>query len=140
MCKLYSAVLNGGYCVEPKLVLGEIMNSDMKSITSTQPKKVFSKKYCEALYRMLCFVVTDGTGKTAMSEKCVVAGKTATAQTGLYLNNKEKLISYFIGLFSIKGENYTVLVMRENGISGANDCAPVFKEICEGIVELKKFG
>ena len=137
LCKLYSSILNGGYCVEPQLLLGEMMHGDIKSLFTVKKQRVFSEKHADTLYRMLCSAVSEGTGKAASTDKCVVAGKTATAQTGFFTDNKEKLISYFIGLFSIKGEQYTVLVMCENGTSGSKDCAPVFKEICEGICEIK---
>ncbi|MBR2589870.1 MAG: penicillin-binding protein 2 [Clostridia bacterium] len=137
LCKLYSAILNGGYSVEPQLLLGKMMSGDIKNLFSVQEKRVFSKQHADALYRMLCCAVSSGTGIAASTDKCAVAGKTATAQTGFYTGKKEKLISYFIGLFSIKGEQFTVLVMCENGTSGSKDCAPVFKEICEGIYDLK---
>ena len=38
----------------------------------------------------------------------------------------------------IKGDNYTVLVMKENGTSGSHDCGPVFKQICDVLNTLEQ--
>ena len=91
----------------------------------------------QALRRMLQYAVEKGTGRGAYLENLIIGGKTATAQTGLFTGNQEKLISYFIGMYTTKGEKYTVLVMRENGTSGSADCVPIFKEICNEICALK---
>ena len=62
------------------------------------------------------------------------AGKTATAQTGKYdENGKERLCTWFAGYFPFDKPLYTVVIFNENGISAAEDCAPVFKRIAEDI-------
>jgi len=137
LCRIYAAIHNGGYLPSPRLVLGKVMNAQ-KQYSKEQAKKVLRKEDTSMLMEFLSFGVRCGTGQSAAVENCAVAGKTATAQTGKFIGSKEKLISYFIGLFSIKSDKYTVLVMRENGISGSVDCAPVFKEICQKLLEEKE--
>ena len=43
----------------------------------------------------------------------------------------------FCGYFTFKDTTYTIVIFKEDGISGAVDCAPVFKEIAEKTVETK---
>lgn len=140
LCSLYSAIFNGGYYCIPQLVESTVIEGKKTKINNHTKMQVIDKSVAYTLLKMLRFAVTDGTGKSAASGKFAVAGKTATAQTGFYDKNQEKLISYFIGLFSIKGEKYTVLVMKEGGTSGSADCAPIFKEICESIYDIKMKG
>ncbi|MBQ3431337.1 MAG: penicillin-binding protein 2 [Clostridia bacterium] len=137
LCKVYAAIGNGGYAVTPQLVASKVNAGESVPVGNSVKTRVFSASQAHTLYRMLQYAVKNGTGTAAASEKCIVAGKTATAQTGIYKHGKEKLISYFIGLFSIKSDIYTVLVMCENGSSGSKDCAPVFKEICESICKMQ---
>ena len=84
----------------------------------------------------LSYTVTDGTGKSAQPYNVTAAGKTATAQTGIYFENSaEKLNSWFIGVIPASNPKYVISVMKENGKSGSLDCAPVFKKISEEIVK-----
>ena len=57
------------------------------------------------------------------------AGKTATAQTGQYYNGVEKLNTWFVGLYPYDNPQYAVVVMTEQGNSGAEDCCPIFSTI-----------
>lgn len=136
LCNLYCTIYNGGYYMQPKLVKGKVLNGVCQ--TQEQNKTaVFGSSHAQTLTRMLQYAVEKGTGRGAYLENLIVGGKTATAQTGLFTGNQEKLISYFIGMYTTKGEKYTVLVMRENGTSGSADCVPIFKEICHEICALK---
>lgn len=136
---LYSAIFNGGYYVTPQLVKGTAVNGHLQEKSEpTQKKRVIQSKYAYAVLKMLRYTVIHGTGQQANNEKYAVAGKTATAQTGYFEGNNEKLTSYFIGLTAIKGDMYTIVVMCEGGTSGSLDCVPVFKEICDKIYALKE--
>ncbi len=86
----------------------------------------------------LKFTVENGTGKNAKSDFFETGGKTATAQTGKMIGKREVLISYFVGYISIKGDKFTILVMKEDGSSGSGDCAPIFKKISEEIYRIKQ--
>ncbi|MBR0415273.1 MAG: penicillin-binding protein 2 [Clostridia bacterium] len=138
LCRIYAAIHNGGSLVTPQLVFGEVKNGNISAQSSSQSKPIIRKQYADSVMEFLTCAVSHGTGRSAAVKNCAVAGKTATAQTGKYTGSKEKLISYFIGLISVKGDKYTILVMRENGTSGSADCAPIFKEICEKIQAQKK--
>ena len=69
---------------------------------------------------------------------CVAGGKTSTAQTG-WLDEKgeEILHSWFAGFAETGDGVYTIVVFKENGVSGSQDCGPVFKEISQRLAEIK---
>ena len=135
MACVYSTVANGGYLTEPSVIKAKMLNGKSEEISKPEKtKRVISKASAKKINSFLEETVINGTGKNARVKNCVTAGKTATAQTGKYVNNKEILISYFIGYITTKENNkYTILVMKENGTSGSADCAPIFKEIGEYI-------
>jgi penicillin-binding protein 2 len=138
-CKIYSVVANGGYLVTPYLVSGKVKNGKLTdSVKKSKVKRIISYQTAKTIKSFLEYTVTDGTGKTAKMNCTRAAGKTATAQTGKYYNGREILISYFVGFFPYKGDIYTIIVMKENGLSGSGDCAPIFKNIAEFICENTK--
>ena len=90
------------------------------------------------LKEYLLNVVKEGTGKPAFSSLFDSCGKTATAQSGQYNNGEEIKHSWYVGFFPYEKPEYVICVMKENGISGSNDCAPVFKEVAEEIYILER--
>ena len=61
----------------------------------------------------------------------MTAGKTATAQSGQYVNGKEILHTYFAGVYPYDDPEYVIVVMNEDGKSGSGDCGPVFRNLVE---------
>lgn len=118
-----SCIANGGNYSSPTL--------DIKEITENN---IISESTAETLREYMKYVVSDGTGKNAeYNEK--TAGKTATAQSGIYYNGMEVLNTWFAGFYPYHNPKYTIVVMRENGESGAEDCCPVFRDIVEKLDE-----
>ena len=69
----------------------------------------------------------------------ISGGKTSTAQTGWYdEKNREILHCWFAGFVDINDKTYVIVIFKENGISGANDCAPVFREIANRLIIYNK--
>ena len=58
---------------------------------------------------------------------------TATAQSGRYVQGREVLNTYFAGVYPFDHPRYAIVVMRENGTSGAADCCPVFRRIVSNL-------
>lgn len=118
-----SCIANGGNYSAPTLDIKEIAENN-----------IISESTAETLREYMKYVVSDGTGKNAeYNEK--TAGKTATAQSGIYNNGKEILNTWFAGFYPYNNPKYTIVVMRENGESGAEDCCPVFRDIVEKLDE-----
>lgn len=137
IAKLYHTIATGNY-IEPRLVLGFTNYQGlMTKEGSADPIKILSDETVIKLRQMLSGVTKKGNGKNANSSLVSLAGKTGTAQSGIYVGGKEVLRTWFAGFFPSENPNYIVVVMDENGSGGNTDCAPVFKEICEKIVLAK---
>ena len=121
-----------GNVVTPKVVMG--FTNYMGLMTKTQESsqtKVLSDKTVIKLRQMLMAVSSNSA---AASSYMKTAGKTGTAQSGTYKNDKEILRTWFAGFFPAENPSYVVVALNENGIGGNVDCAPVFKTIAERIV------
>lgn len=104
-------------------------------ITEVSENKIISENTSEKLKEYMRFVVSDGTGAAADYDG-KSAGKTATAQSGIYKNGIEVLNTWFAGFYPYKNPKYTIVVMREDGVSGAGDCCPIFYSIVEKLSKI----
>lgn len=132
----FTAIGNKGQYTEPYVVenLTDAKGRELYRFTPKAPIRAFSEETAQNLTKMLKSVVKDGTAKNAQSELFESAGKTATAQTGTFNPDKsEKLCTWFGGFFPADDPKYTVVILKEEGTTGGEDCAPVFKEIAEKI-------
>ncbi len=119
-----SCIANGGF-----------YNSPVLDIKESNNKRVIKDSTAKKLRDYMKYVVTNGTGASA-DYKNSVAGKTATAQSGIYENEREILNTWFTGFYPYKNPKYAIVIMREDGQSGAGDCCPVFRSIVEKIDKL----
>ena len=133
---LYAAVANGGEFCLPYVVEGECDENGRFKSTHAQsaPHRAFSKETADFLAACLEIAVREGTGINAQVENFSVAGKTATAQTGEYVNGKERLVTWFAGFFPYENPQYVLVVMCEDGQSGSVDCAPAFSKIASALL------
>lgn len=60
------------------------------------------------------------------------AGKTATAQTGWYDGEREILHTWFAGYFPAEEPEYAIVVLKEDGSSGATDGRAGIQRDCAG--------
>lgn len=114
-----SCIANGGNYHYPTLELLDV-----------EKNAVISEKTAKTLREYMHYVVTDGTGSMANYDN-KTSGKTATAQSGIYDNKREILNTWFAGFYPAENPKYTIVVLREDGESGAGDCCPVFRTIVE---------
>jgi peptidoglycan glycosyltransferase len=49
------------------------------------------------------------------------------------VQGREVLNTYFAGVYPFDHPRYAIVVMRENGTSGAADCCPVFRRIVSSL-------
>lgn len=96
--------------------------------------KLLSDNTVLKMREMLKYVVYEGKAQNAKSELLSLAGKTGTAQSGIFKNGKEICRTWFAGFFPADNPHYIVVVMNEDGEGGNSDCAGVFKTICENMV------
>lgn len=139
---LVSAVANGGGAVEPRLVMGS--TSDGGRIDNQtavySAKSVFLPSAAKSVKEMMISVVNDGSGKNAMPKHGGAGGKTASAQSGQYVDGKETVHAWFSGFYPAEKPKYTIVVLAEGGESGSDAACPVFAEIADGLWELEQRG
>lgn len=135
IASLFATIGNNGIYNEPTLLKGA---TDKTGAYSPELKyegiKILKESTCSTIKASLTKTVTEGTGKSAFSSLFNSCSKTATAQSGQYdKNGNEIKYCWFAGIFPYENPKYVICVLRENGVSGGGDCAPVFKEIAENI-------
>ena len=136
MAVAYACFANGGYYREPTLMKGIIdkHGNIIQKVALPEKYKVFNESAVNQIDKILESVVANGNANKAYSALTINHGKTATAQSGWFENGREITHTWFCGYFEHNGKTYVVVIFKEDGISGAMDCAPVFKFISENIV------
>lgn len=127
------AIANGGVYKSPNLILGAVAdNGKLERNNNSDERYVISTETSETLKQYMRYVVTNGTAYRADYNNNS-AGKTSTAQSGRYVNGKEILNTWFAGFYPYDNPQYAIVVMTENGTSGAGDCCPIFRTIVENL-------
>ncbi len=136
----YSAAVNGGEYISPKLVISTVNSDGTENLISEKGYRyrAFSLSEAGKMKNLLINNFNEGTCVDAKPENCIAGGKTSTAQTG-WLDEKDEEIlhSWFAGFAETGNEVYTIVVFKENGVGGSHDCGPVFKEISQRLAEIK---
>jgi len=163
MCA-YAEIANGGYSVQPRIVLGTA--NDIGGIVGSVDRKTsgyaaykpgrterlsrdhpYKEETVEAVRKILIDVVNSehGTGKRArLSSGLTVAGKTGTAQVKLPGRDgyaEGKYLASFIGFFPAERPKYLVLVMfmsPRGKFYGGEIAAPVFAKVADRICYLDR--
>lgn len=131
---MLAAVANGGYAVQPTLYAG--VTFDGKTVQqqpSNPPLQVMSEQTAETLRTLLVDVVEQGTGYRAANRYCGSGGKTASAQTGRYVNGEEVVHAWFGGFFPAGQPKYVLVIFQEGGRAGGQVPAALFRTISESV-------
>ena len=138
LANLIATIANNGKWGTPSIVKYTMDAEGHRHLPpATLFEQVISVDTAQKVQMLMEEVVTGGTGKTASLTSVRVAGKTATSQTGNYTENEEEILNtWFGGYFPADNPKWSIVVMAEEGTSGAVDAAPVFKDIASGILEL----
>lgn len=132
-CSFISSIANGGVYHNPNIILGSVdENGGAYYNEPAGGERVMNASTAYKLSEYMRYVVSSGTGKNA-DYNFSSAGKTSTAQTGRYDGEKEICNTWFAGFYPYNNPKYAIVVMNENGTSGAGDCCPIFRTIVENI-------
>lgn len=129
----YCVFTNGGYYKEP-YILKSIVNengTEVQYYKSEVNNKVLTESICKEIRTMLKETVESGSGKLAKPMANDAAGKTATAETGRYIDGEKAVHTWFAGYYPAKDPKYVIVVFKENGSTSSTDCAPVFRDIAD---------
>ncbi len=136
MLTLYSAIANDGKYYMPSLVKGTYKDGSFTEFNKGFKTKAMSEETAEILKNYLQSVITEGTGSDALPQTVTAAGKTATAQTGIYDKGSEILRSWFCGFFPSESPKYIAIVFSENVKKQTLSCGKIFAETADKITSL----
>jgi len=137
LVRAISAVVNGGYLMEPYIV-SEVLDADGNTVLKQEPtmiRQVISEETSKTMCTLLESVVTEGTAKNAKVSGFSIGGKTGTSEKiDVFDENgqrvQDKIVS-FVGIAPMDDPEYIVLVAldtpsRSTGmyISGGVMAAP----------------
>ncbi|CAB1249568.1 Cell division protein FtsI (Peptidoglycan synthetase) [Ruminococcaceae bacterium BL-4] len=126
------AIASGGLYRKPVAFLGTVdQGGNLTTNSVQQPNRVMSQETSLILKDAMKLSASEGTSKLGKPDFVEAAAKTATAQTGQYDGDKEKVISWYTGFFPAESPKYVVTIMAEDGDGGGATCGPVFKEIAD---------
>lgn len=133
VAKIVSIIANGGYNVEPSLVLDEVDASGklVNQNKNTEKTRIISADVAKKIKEYMIYTVTSGTGRSAAPDALLAGGKTASAETGWSVGGEEMVQAWFSGFYPAEKPKYAIVVLSEGGNSGAATCGPVFKKICD---------
>ena len=136
VARMTAVIANGGKMQDIQLFKGTYINGKIKEEKNgAEPKEIISREHAE---KLLCYcdeTVENGTGSEAKPSYMKAGGKTASAQTGIVKDGKEKINTYFTGFYPAENPQYVITVFAEDGDSGGKTCGPVFREMCDFISE-----
>ena len=142
MARAMSAVVNGGYLLQPYIVREVVDNNNeiIKSFKKENRINIISENTSKTMKEILKGVVENGTGRNAKIKGYEVGGKTGTAQkidsSGHYSHNK--YVASFIGFTPVDDPQFVIAVVFDEPrpfYYGGLVSAPVFKEIAEKILK-----
>ena len=108
----------------------------IKSLRIDKTEQIISHKSSDIIKKMMIETNISGTGTPAQLEVCGSGGKTGSAQTGWYVNGENYQHGWFTGFFPADNPQYALCVFVENGKSGSETAAPIFKEIGDAVMSL----
>lgn len=137
IASLLATVADEGGWAAPSLVKYTLDKDGHRTpVPGGERQQVISAPTAANLRVLLEKVVQEGTGRTAAIPETRVAGKTATSQTGRMISeNEEALNTWFAGYLPADKPRWAIVVMVEEGRSGSENCAPIFRDISQGILQ-----
>lgn len=129
---MLNTIANKGIYIQPRLVR-ELRTTD-GNVVQRFPLGVSHRAVSAAtagkIEDMLVGVTLRGTGRKAALANVQVAGKTGSAQPG---NARETTNAWFSGYFPVEKPRYVITVLVQNGTTGGESAAPIFRDIAQGL-------
>jgi len=106
-----------------------------KSLRLSGEKRIISDKTSSLIYKAMVQTNISGTGTSGYIDIVGSGGKTGSAQTGWIVEGERYQHGWYTGFFPSESPKYAMCVFVENGKSGSEAAAPIFKEIGERILD-----
>lgn len=134
---LVATIVNDGVAVDPYIV-SRLTAGDgtiVKSFPASRGRRVLSKRTAGQMRAMMQAVTRYGTGQAAYVEGPGAAGKTGTAETGRTgPGGRSVNHAWFAGYAPLDNPQYVMVVFVEDGMSGGDVAAPIFREIAARVL------
>ncbi|NLY19603.1 MAG: stage V sporulation protein D [Clostridiaceae bacterium] len=131
-------IANGGIRNNLNLV-DSIVNKNgdiIRDLKKREWERVISRETAKKLMEMMEATVESGTGQKAdIGGYGGSAGKTGSAETGLFEGDRRIIHAWFTGYFPYKEPRYAMCVFVEDGSGGGTSAAPIFAEIAARIMQ-----
>lgn len=136
ICSLLSTIADNGNWSPPRLLSCTVDSRGEKHYPQESAREqVISAETAKTVRGLLEKVVKEGTGSSAAFPEAQAAGKTGTSQTGAIKEDEQEILdTWFGGYFPAQEPRWAIVVLVEEGESGARNAAPVFKEIAQRMV------
>ncbi len=132
---MVNTIASGGVFTAPSLVSGRVnaQKTYVERTTTPSGERAMSDKTAALLRSFMKESINSGTSKKGKPHYGTAGAKTATAQTGRFINGKELNESWFAGLYPYENPKFVITVFSEGGDTGGTTCGPVFREIADGL-------
>ncbi len=142
MAMAYAAIANGGWLVQPQLLMPEASGS--KTPEPVERTRILDEALASRLRQMLEEAVREGTGEAAQIPGFRTAGKTGTAQRAVNGGFDDKHhVAWFAGFLPMPNPRVAVVVAvedpSETDFWASSVAAPIFAEIAEASACLLDF-
>lgn len=136
---MISTIANGGYGVEPTLLIGWTEDGTVPVIEEQAKRQILSQKTARTLQQFMIQVVEKGSGTNAQPLYGGAGGKTASAQTGRMDGQGEEIVhAWFAGFYPAQTPRYAIVVLAEGMESGGSFAAPLFRRICDNLWRMEQ--
>ncbi|MGE5390699.1 MAG: peptidoglycan D,D-transpeptidase FtsI family protein [Deltaproteobacteria bacterium] len=142
LCSLVATIADHGVWGKPSVVAYTVDRQGVKKeLSASELLQTMKPDTAREMQKLMAKAVNEGTGQNAATGQIAVAGKTGTGQTGnIGRDNKELLNTWFAGYFPANQPRWAMVVLVEEGRSGAEDAAPVFRDITDKLVKILPAG
>lgn len=142
LTSLLATIADDGKWKPPSLVLYSVDQQGRQHYSSRPAKEqVLSPATARKMQSLMELVISKGTGHSAALTEVGLAGKTGTSQTGQIDKEKQEILdTWFGGYLPTENPRWAVVVLVEEGVSGAHNAGPVFKEIARQLIKIYPTG
>lgn len=139
VCAMTACLANRGVYTVPRLVVGATDGQHMPACTDPQQRYALHPQTAKTLCAMMQTVLEDESHANGCPANTTAGGKTSTAQTGRCADDgTERCHAWMTGFFPADSPRYAVTVFAEDGGSGNETAAPVFRRIIEEITRAER--
>jgi penicillin-binding protein 2 len=134
---MVATIVNDGIAVDPYIVsrLTATDGTVVKNFPASRGRRVLSRRTAGQMRQMMQAVTSFGTGQAAYVAGPGSAGKTGTAETGRSgPAGRSVNHAWFAGYAPLDNPQYVMVVFVEDGMSGGDVAAPIFREITARIL------